>query len=84
MEMRPEDREEAKIPRWWQKILRRSPNARIINTSRGGPNMPKYQRCPDCGANVKRHHKTHEGAVYICRCGMRNYITSPALRNSNR
>lgn len=44
------------------------------------PNMPKFQMCPDCGANVKRHHKTETGAVYICRCSLKNDVTHPAFK----
>ncbi|MDO9579947.1 MAG: hypothetical protein Q7J06_05195 [Bacteroidales bacterium] len=39
---------------------------RTVNTSRGGPNMPKRQRCPDCGKWSKRESKTMGGANYRC------------------
>ena len=39
---------------------------RTVNTSRGGPNMPKYQPCPDCGKWSKRESKTMGGAYYRC------------------
>jgi len=64
----------------WQspKLFKRI--VRLVNTSRGGLNMPKRQSCPDCGRQVKRSHKTTEGAVYICSCGMRNYVRSPEVQ----
>ena len=35
----------------------------------GGPNMPKYQPCPECHHGCKRNRKTVAGAIYIChRC----------------
>ena len=49
---------------WWQFPFR------IVSTHRGGPNMPKYQRCPDCGGGAKRKEKTVGGAIYQ-HCGTR-------------
>lgn len=34
-----------------------------------GPNMPKYQPCPECHAGAKRDRKTVAGAIYICNRG---------------
>ena len=34
------------------------------STALGGPNMPKYQPCPDCGKWAKRVSKTMNGANY--------------------
>lgn len=51
-------------------------------TEKKYPDMPKYQRCPDCRANVKRYCKTETGAIYVCRCGMRNYVTHPAFKRA--
>ena len=34
-----------------------------------GPNMPRYQPCPECHAGCKRDRKTVAGAIYSCnRC----------------
>lgn len=30
------------------------------------PNMPAFQRCPDCGRNANRESKTMGGARYNC------------------
>lgn len=52
---------EKKPPRkWWEFPVR------LVRTSRGGPNMPKYQPCPECRQGSKRHYKTHGGAYYLC------------------
>lgn len=42
---------------------------RVVSTSRGGPNMPKSQPCPQCGKWGQRDRKTMGGAYYRCsRC----------------
>ena len=64
----------------WQSLKLFKRIARVVNTSRGKFNMPKRQPCPDCGRWVKRSYKTADGAVYICSCGMRNYVQSPEAR----
>lgn len=52
--------------RWWSpKHFKRI--VRLKNTSRGGPNMPKYQRCPECSGLAKRTVKVEVGAYYHCR-----------------
>ena len=38
-----------------------------IATSRGGPNMPVFQPCPECHASSQRLMKTEGGAYYRCR-----------------
>ena len=43
---------------------KKRPAYRVANTSRGGPNMPKYQPCPECGKGAKRVSKTMGGANY--------------------
>ena len=50
---------------------KKRPAYRVANTSRGGPNMPKYQPCPErgkgghvCGKGAKRISKTMGGANY--------------------
>ena len=50
---------------------KKRPAYRMANTSRGGPNMPKYQPCPErgkgghvCGKGAKRISKTMGGANY--------------------
>ncbi len=51
-----------KPPRkWWQFPFR------VLQASRGGPNMPKYQPCAQCHASSKRQEKTLGGANYLCR-----------------
>ena len=51
-----------KPPRkWWQVPVR------VVRTSRGGLNMPKFQPCPQCHAGSKRYNKTMGGANYSCR-----------------
>jgi len=47
--------------KWWEFPVRL-----LRTTRRGGPNMPKSQRCPDCGAWAKRESKTIGGARYRC------------------
>lgn len=41
----------------------------LVNTSRGGPNMPKYQLCSNgcCSLPSRRVRKTLGGATYHCR-----------------
>ncbi|MBA7539242.1 hypothetical protein ES705_31521 [subsurface metagenome] len=50
-------------------VLREKRLARLVRTSRGGPNMPKYQPCPQCHGGAKRREKsdTLSGALYFCR-----------------
>lgn len=63
-EITPQPAAPEKKPRkWWEFPFR------LINTSRGGFNMPKYQSCPKCKAGAKRKFKTDYGANYLCRCG---------------
>lgn len=52
--------EEQRPRKWWEFPVR------LIRTSRGGPNMPKYQLCPQCRAGSKRQSKTLGGAYYFC------------------
>ncbi len=59
------EHKEYKPRKWWEFPFR------LINPSRGGFNMPKYQRCPECGAEAKRQFKTDFGAIYLCRCKKR-------------
>lgn len=46
-----------------------------VNTSRGGPDMPKYQSCPQCHSGSKRRDKTITGAFYGCRNHGRFLVT---------
>lgn len=39
---------------------------RVISTSQGGPNMPKFQPCLVCRGGAKRQGKTIGGAYYYC------------------
>lgn len=51
-----------KPPRkWWQFPFK------VTKTSRGGPNMPKFRRCPMCYARSRRTFKSEGGAYYQCR-----------------
>lgn len=38
-----------------------------VATNRSGPDMPKFQSCPQCHANSERVAKTGGGAYYKCR-----------------
>ncbi len=55
--------------KWWEFPFR------IINTSRGGLNIPKYQPCSACSAGAKRQFKTEIGASYLCRCENRFVVS---------
>jgi len=51
---------------------RKEAKYRVIKTSRGGPNMPKRQPCPECRGWRRRQEKTTGGAWYRCsRCDVR-------------
>ncbi|MHB8084314.1 MAG: hypothetical protein ACYDHZ_00610 [Dehalococcoidia bacterium] len=56
-----------KMKTWWERFLVDHPGSRIILTSRGGPNMPRFQPCPDHGTWGKRSQKFMGGAEYYCR-----------------
>lgn len=52
-------------PKWFKSIFR------MVNTSHGGHNMPKFQPCPEGHGQKKRANKTIGGADYwcdICQC----------------
>lgn len=50
-----------------QRYLRPKRLVRAVRTGRGGPNMPKYQPCPQCHGGAKRREKMGElGANYFC------------------
>ena len=39
------------------------------------PNMPRYQRCPQCHSNAKRKEKTLGGANYTChKCRLQFFV----------
>lgn len=49
--------------------------ARIVSTRRGGPNMPKFQPCPQCHGQAKRESKTVGGDYYWCiKCGVAFFV----------
>lgn len=51
---------------------------RIITTGRGGPNMPKYQPCPNCHGGAQRESKTPSGANYWCeKCKLGFFVSRP-------
>jgi len=54
-------------PHFSELILERPPEGKEVNTSYGGPNMPRYQFC-NCGLSSRRVKKTVSGALYDCRC----------------
>ncbi len=43
-----------------------------------GPNMPKYQPCPECHHGSKRDRKTMAGAFYKCLCGFEFLVLNKA------
>jgi len=49
-----------------RKPIKEKHQARLIRTSRGGLDMPRYQPCPECGKGSKRQVKTLSGAKYRC------------------
>ena len=57
-----ETKEERKKPprRWWDFPFR------MVNTSRGGIDMPRRQPCPECHSWVRRTEKLAGGANYLC------------------
>lgn len=62
-----------KPPRkWWEFPYR------LVNTSRGGLNMPKKQPCPEHHGLKKRTKKTLAGAFYWCnRCDGEFFVRHP-------
>ena len=42
---------------------------RMVNTKQPGPNMPRYQSCPNGHGWKRRAYKTMGGAHYHCHCG---------------
>jgi hypothetical protein len=65
-ETKAEEPQVVKRKTWLQKMLDRFPTFRLIDTSRGGLNMPKRQPCPDCHKWCQRRQKTMGGARYGC------------------
>ena len=56
-------------------LLKEKRLARVVRTSRGGPNMPKYQPCPRCHGGAKRREKMGElGANYFCRRHQASFV----------
>ena len=49
-----------------ERWLERHPDMKLVSTSRGGSNMPKYQPCPLGHGWKKRNGKTMAGALYWC------------------
>ncbi len=48
-----------------------------------GPNMPRYQPCPECRAGSKRDRKTLAGAFYSCKCGETFLVISKSAALAN-
>jgi len=60
--------EQAEEPQEVKPALQEKRLARLVRTSRGGPNMPRYQPCSQCHGGSKRQEKLGElGASYFCR-----------------
>ena len=54
---------------------------RFFDPSRGGLNMPKHQRCPDCSRRSKRKDKTMNGANYWCPgCHQSFFVMRPPIK----
>ncbi len=54
-----------------------------VKTSRGGPNMPRYHRCPQpqCNGTGKREEKIEDGAYYICgQCKLGFFVRRPGRK----
>ena len=63
-----------------QKIQQRQEKmGKPVDTSKGGPNMPKYQHCPLCDRGAKRAGKTIGGAKYKCFKHGEFFIRAPKL-----
>lgn len=66
------DRRPKEPKKWWQFPVR------LIKTSRGGVNMPRYQPCPYGHGWKKRVEKTAGGAYYLCnRCPGKFFVRYP-------
>jgi len=76
-----EERPAAKPKTWLEKMREKFPHFRFVDTSLGGPNMPKYQPCPSpaCGVNRKRVSKTEGGANYRCVNHGDFFVRSPSV-----
>jgi len=63
-----------------QKIQQRQEKmGKPVDTSKGGPNMPKYQPCHLCSRGAKRSRKTMGGAQYRCPVHGEFFIRAPRL-----
>jgi len=59
-------------------IEKQKVKGRLILTSRPGPNMPKYQPCPQCQGDAKRNDKLEDSANYWCnKCKIAFYVRRP-------
>ena len=58
------------------KPQKEKPARRAINTSRGGPNMPRFQPCPLGHGPKKRVAKTVGGALYHCNKCQSDFLIS--------
>ena len=62
-----------------QKIQqRRAKMGKPVDTSKGGPNMPRWQFC-NCGRRAKRTRKTMGGAYYRCLVHSEFFVRAPRL-----
>jgi len=50
-----------------------------VDTSKGGPNMPRRQPCPTCHRPSKRTKKTAGGARYKCPTHGDFFVRAPGL-----
>jgi len=79
---RSEKQEEANINELrWQSSSMFKKFARVFTgqwRTTEGPNMPKYQPCPECHHGSKRDRKTVAGAFYKCQCGFEFLVLNRA------
>lgn len=62
----PEEQDKILATMEKEKPKKERPPRRLVRTSRGGLDMPKYQPCPMCWRRSKRREKTLSGAHYRC------------------
>lgn len=74
-----EKQEETRPPGVLKKFVRFIPGFR----TRGGPNMPKKQSCPECGSWRKRDRKTVAGAFYNCSRDGEFFVVHRAAARAN-
>ena len=71
--------EKPKPKTWLEKMREKFPHFSFVDTSLGGPNMPKYQPCPNGDRDCKRINKTEGGARYRCVNHGVFFVRSPSV-----